>query len=66
VDNIKMDLRQTGWDGMDWIHLTQDRDQWKVLVNFGFHKMLGSSWVVAQLAVSQEGLSSMSEFSFII
>jgi hypothetical protein len=28
VDNIKMDLRETGWDGMDWIDLVQDRDQW--------------------------------------
>jgi hypothetical protein len=33
VDNIKMDLREIGWDGMDWIHLAQDRDQWKALVN---------------------------------
>jgi hypothetical protein len=27
VDNIKMDLRETGWDGMDWIELAQDNDQ---------------------------------------
>jgi hypothetical protein len=33
VDNIKMDLRDTGWDGVDWIGLDQDRNQWKVLVN---------------------------------
>jgi hypothetical protein len=33
ADNIKMDLRDIGWDGMDWIDLTQDRDQWKALVN---------------------------------
>jgi hypothetical protein len=26
-DNIKMDLREIGWGGMEWIHLTQDRDQ---------------------------------------
>jgi hypothetical protein len=39
---------------MDWIYLAQDRD-------LGFHKMLGSSWVAAQLAASEEGLSSMSE-----
>jgi hypothetical protein len=26
VDNIKMDLRDIGWDGMDWIDLAQDRD----------------------------------------
>jgi hypothetical protein len=27
VGNIKMDLREIGWDGMDWIDLAQDRDQ---------------------------------------
>jgi hypothetical protein len=26
VGNIKMDLREIGWDGMDWIDLAQDRD----------------------------------------
>jgi hypothetical protein len=29
VDNIKMDLREVGWDGIDWIDLFQDRDQWR-------------------------------------
>jgi hypothetical protein len=33
VDNIKMDLRKIRWDGMDWIDLAQDRDQWRALVN---------------------------------
>jgi hypothetical protein len=33
VDDIKMDLREIGWDGMDWIGLAQDRDQWRALVN---------------------------------
>jgi hypothetical protein len=33
VDNIKMDIRELGWDGMDWIELPQDRDQWRALVN---------------------------------
>jgi hypothetical protein len=28
-----MDLRETEWDGMDWIDLAQDRDQQRVLVN---------------------------------
>jgi hypothetical protein len=28
-----MDLREIGWDGMDWIDLAQDRDQWRALVN---------------------------------
>jgi hypothetical protein len=33
VDNIKIDLREIGWDGMDWIDLAQDRDLWRALVN---------------------------------
>jgi hypothetical protein len=33
VDDIKMDLREIGWDGMDLIDLAQDRDQWRALVN---------------------------------
>jgi hypothetical protein len=32
LEDIKMDRRQTGWGGMDWIHLAQDRDKWKALV----------------------------------
>jgi hypothetical protein len=32
-DNIKMDLRETGWSSMDWIHLAQDMDQWRALMN---------------------------------
>jgi hypothetical protein len=34
VDNIKMDLREIGWDGMDWI------DQWRALAN-----MVMNLWV---------------------
>jgi hypothetical protein len=33
VDNIKMDLRETGCGGMDWIDLAQNRDKWRALVN---------------------------------
>jgi hypothetical protein len=33
VDNIKMDLREIRLDGMDWIDVAQDRDQWRALVN---------------------------------
>jgi hypothetical protein len=33
VDNIKMDLREIGWSGMDWIDLAQDRGQWRDLGN---------------------------------
>jgi hypothetical protein len=33
VDNIKMDIREIEWDGMDWIDLAQTRYQWRALVN---------------------------------
>jgi hypothetical protein len=33
VDNIKMDFREIGWDGMDWIDMAQERDPWRALVN---------------------------------
>jgi hypothetical protein len=32
-DHIKMDLREIGWDGGDWINLAQDRDHWRALVS---------------------------------
>jgi hypothetical protein len=32
-DNIKMNLREIGWDGMGCINLAEDRDQWQPLVN---------------------------------
>jgi hypothetical protein len=33
VDNIKIDLRVIGWDGMDWIVLAQNMDNWRSVVN---------------------------------
>jgi hypothetical protein len=32
-DNTGMNLRETRWKDVDWMHLTQDRDQWSPLVN---------------------------------
>ena len=31
-DNIKMDLREVGYDDRDWINLAQDRDHWRAYV----------------------------------
>jgi hypothetical protein len=33
VDNIKMDLREIEWDGVDWIDMAQNREQWRALLN---------------------------------
>jgi hypothetical protein len=33
MDNIKMDLGEIGWVGVDWIGLAQDRNRWRALVN---------------------------------
>jgi hypothetical protein len=33
VDIIKMNLREIGWNGVDWIDMAQDRDPWRALVN---------------------------------
>jgi hypothetical protein len=33
VHNIKIDLGDIGWDGMDCIDLAQDRDKWRALMN---------------------------------
>jgi hypothetical protein len=32
-DNIRIDVREIGWEIVDWIHLAQDGDQWLALVN---------------------------------
>jgi hypothetical protein len=65
VDNIKMDLREIGWDEVDWIDMAKDRYHWKAIVTtvlkLRFHKMLGSSCGATQLAAPQEGLSSVSK-----
>jgi hypothetical protein len=46
-DNIKTDLRETGFGDVDWIHWAQDRERLRALVNtvmnLGFHKMSGIS-----------------------
>jgi hypothetical protein len=40
---LNVDLREIGWDGVDWIDMAQDMDQWRALVNLPIQKMLGGS-----------------------
>jgi hypothetical protein len=32
-NNINVDHKEVGREGVDWIHLAQDRDQWQAIVN---------------------------------
>jgi hypothetical protein len=32
-DNIRMYLREIGWKGAHWIHMAQDKGQWRILLN---------------------------------
>jgi hypothetical protein len=57
-DNIRINLREIGWGGMDWIDLAQERDQRRALVNVVMNLRVSSTfWEI--LVASQEGLSSM-------
>jgi hypothetical protein len=39
-DNIKMDFREIGIDGENWIQLAQDRVQWRAFVNTGMNLLV--------------------------
>jgi hypothetical protein len=41
-DGIKIDLREIGWGGVEWIHLAEDRDRWQAVVN-----VVMNIWVLA-------------------
>jgi hypothetical protein len=32
MENIRMDLKEIGWEGVEWMRLVQDRDQWQAVV----------------------------------
>jgi hypothetical protein len=39
---IKTGIEEIGCEGVDWAHLTQDKDQWRTLVNMAIHKKTGN------------------------
>jgi hypothetical protein len=41
-DNIRMNLREIGWEIVDWMHLAQNRDQWRAYVNLRVPYMAGN------------------------
>jgi hypothetical protein len=43
-DGIKMDLREIGWGGVEWIHLAQDRDRWPAVVNAVMNLRVLAPW----------------------
>jgi hypothetical protein len=45
-----MDLREIGWEGVDWLHLAQGGDQWLAVVNMAMNLLVDRSWRVSQLA----------------
>jgi hypothetical protein len=54
-DNIRTDRWEIGWEGVDWMHATQDRDQWRAL-STRLHKRREISWLAAWLLAPEEGL----------
>jgi hypothetical protein len=43
-DGIRMDLREVGWGGGGWIHLDQDRDHWRAVVNAVMNLLVLAPW----------------------
>jgi hypothetical protein len=58
--NIKINSRETGWSGMDWIHLAEDMGQWKTLMKTILKfRVPQNGKFLTNCAASQVGLSSM-------
>jgi hypothetical protein len=59
-DNIRKYLREIRWEGVDWIHLVQDRDEWWVPVNTVMNLLITGKYtdnvLVAFLIMTPEGL----------
>ena len=48
-DNFKLDLQEVGW-GIDWIHLAQNRDRWRGLVNAVMNYQVPKNWIIFWVA----------------
>jgi hypothetical protein len=61
MDNIKMDLGEIGWGGVDWISLVQDRDRWRTLVNVVMNLRVHSNATKLLTGCTAGGLSSSAQ-----
>jgi hypothetical protein len=62
-NNIKVAVKRTGWMGIDWINLDQNKDKrwtfWNMVMNIQFWKMQGISPLAEKVSASQERLCSV-------
>jgi hypothetical protein len=65
VDNIRMDLGEIGWVGMDWIGLAQDRDKLRALVNAVMNLHFPYNAGKLSSCYTTGGLSSSAQFHLI-
>lgn len=65
-----MNLKETGWNGVDWFCAAKSGDKWQAHVktkwNFEFHKMGADFWLAEELFVSEEKCCSSDVVSYIV
>jgi predicted CoA-binding protein len=49
-DNVTMDFQEIGWEGVEWIHMAQNRDKCQALVNTVIKRRPGISWLRGKAA----------------
>jgi len=52
-----MDVKEIGWEIMDWVNVAQDRNKWQAVVYFHIPLMWGIFGLAEGLLASQKGLS---------
>jgi hypothetical protein len=57
-----MDVKEIGWEIMDWLNVAQDRNKWQAVVYFQIALMWGIFGLAEGLLASQEELSIMWSF----
>ncbi|KAJ4428068.1 hypothetical protein ANN_24082 [Periplaneta americana] len=64
-DNVKMDLREVGYDDRDWINLAQDRDRWRAYVRAAMNlRLLGATTVTKWNQQQQRNLNVHEHISY--